>query len=113
VKRSITTGGPYTQIANRTAATYIDTAVTNGTKYFYVVSGVNTSGESANSAEASATPTAVVQIPPAPTGWAATTGNAQVTLAWTASTGAASYHVKRSTTSGGPYTQIANPTAAK
>jgi fibronectin type 3 domain-containing protein len=112
VKRSITTGGPYTQIANPTAATHIDTAVTNGTKYFYVVSAVNTSGESANSAEASATPTAVVQIPPAPTGLTATAGNAQVTLAWTASTGAASYHVKRSTTSGGPYTQIANPTAA-
>lgn len=32
-------------------------------------------------------------------------------LAWTASTGATSYHVKRSTTNGGPYTQVAGPTS--
>ena len=111
VKRATATGGPYTQIANPTATNYTDTSVANGTKYFYVVSAVNTSGESANSTEASATPTAVVQIPPVPTGLTATAGNAQIILAWTASTGAASYRVKRATTSGGPYTQIANPTA--
>ncbi len=111
VKRATTTGGPYTQIANPTATTLTDTSVTNGTKYFYVVSAVNASGESANSAEASATPTAVVQIPPTPTAFTATAGNAQIILAWTASTGAASYHLKRATTTGGPYTQIANPTA--
>ena len=111
VKRATATGGPYTQIANPTATNYTDKSVANGTKYFYVVSAVNTSGESANSTEASATPTAVVQIPPVPTGLTATAGNAQIILAWTASTGAASYRVKRATTSGGPYTQIANPTA--
>ena len=111
VKRATTTGGPYTQIANPTTTNYTDTSVTNGTKYFYVVSAVNTSGESANSAEASATPTAVVQIPPVPTGLTATAGNAQIILAWTASTGAASYRVKRATATGGPYTQIANPAA--
>jgi Pel9A-like, right handed beta helix region/Fibronectin type III domain len=42
-----------------------------------------------------------------PTGLAATPGNAQVTLSWNASTGAASYNVKRSTTSGGPFSTIA------
>src|SRR5215471_20841551 len=45
--------------------------------------------------------------PAAPTGLAATAGNAQVTLNWNASSGASSYNVKRSTTSGGPYTTIA------
>jgi hypothetical protein len=49
--------------------------------------------------------------PAAPTGLSATPGNAQVTLSWTASSGATSYNVKRSTTSGGPYTTIASPTA--
>jgi len=39
--------------------------------------------------------------PPAPTGLTATAGNAQVTLNWSASTGATSYNVYRSTTSGG------------
>jgi fibronectin type 3 domain-containing protein len=42
--------------------------------------------------------------PPAPTGLVATPGNQQVSLAWNAAAGAATYNVKRSTTSGGPYT---------
>ncbi len=112
VKRSTTTGGPYTLVSNPTATNYTDTGLTDGTKYYYVVAAVNSVGESANSVEASATPTAVVQIPPTPTGLTAAAGSARVMLGWTASAGAASYHVKRSTTTGGPYTQIANPTVA-
>ncbi len=52
------------------------------------------------------------QVPPTPTGLAATAGNAQVSLSWTASTGATSYNVQRSTTSGGNYSKIATPAAA-
>ena len=65
-------------------------------------------------AQASATPTAPSQPQPpaAPTGLQATAGNAQVGLSWTASSGATSYHVKRATTNGGPYTQVAAPTTA-
>jgi hypothetical protein len=49
--------------------------------------------------------------PAAPTGLAATAGNAQVSLSWTASSGATSYTVKRGTTTGGPYTDFnPNPT---
>ena len=47
----------------------------------------------------------------APSTLAATPGNAQVALSWTASTGATSYNVKRSTTSGGPYVTVATATA--
>jgi len=50
-------------------------------------------------------------VPAAPTGLMATAGNAQVSLSWSASTGATLYYVKRATTSGGPYTQISSPTA--
>jgi rhamnogalacturonan endolyase len=39
----------------------------------------------------------------------ATAGDAQVILAWTASPGATSYNVQRSTSDGGPYTTIASP----
>ncbi|MBI2517300.1 MAG: hypothetical protein HYV95_10335 [Opitutae bacterium] len=45
----------------------------------------------------------------APTGLAATAGNGEVALSWTAATGATSYNVKRATVSGGPYTTVANP----
>jgi len=110
VKRSTTNGGPYTQIANPAGTTFADTGLTNGATYYYVVSALNSAGESSNSPQASATPTAPVTAPAAPTGLQATAGSAQVSLSWSASTGATSYHVKRSTTNGGPYTQVAGPT---
>ena len=52
------------------------------------------------------------QVPAMPTGLQATAGNAQVSLSWNTSTGATSYNVKRSNTSGGPYTKISSPTTA-
>jgi len=50
--------------------------------------------------------------PPAPTNLTATAGNGQVGLSWSGSSGATSYNVQRSTTSGGAYTTIASPTTA-
>ena len=108
VKRSTTTGGPYTQIATQVGTNDTDTGLTNGTKYFYVVSAYNSAGQSGNSAEVNATP--VLPPPATPTGLAATAGNAQVSLTWTASSAATSYHVKRSTSSGAE-TQIAAPSS--
>jgi hypothetical protein len=112
VKRSTTSGGPYTQISAPSATSYTDTGLTNGTRYFYVVSAYNSAGQSANSSEVNATPTAPATPPAAPANLQATAGNAKVSLSWTASSGATSYHVKRSTTSGSGYMQIAAPAAA-
>jgi hypothetical protein len=112
VKRATSRGGPYTKLAAPTALTYKDSSVTNGTAYYYVVSSLNAAGgESANSAEVSATPKAPTAPPPVPTGLAAAVGDKAITLTWNASTGASTYNLKRSTTSGGPYTQIASATS--
>lgn len=54
----------------------------------------------------------VAGVPAAPTALEATPGNQQVTLSWTGSTGATSYSVMRSTTSGGPYPVIGTTTGA-
>jgi fibronectin type 3 domain-containing protein len=109
VKRATASGGPYTVIASPTSTTFTNTGLVNGTTYYYVVSAVNGGGESGNSPQASATPQP--PPPPAPTGLAATPGNAQVALSWTASAGATRYNVKRAAASGGPYTVVASPTS--
>ena len=50
-------------------------------------------------------------LPPAPASLAATGGNKQVVLTWTAASGVTSYNVQRSVTFGGPYIVITNVTA--
>ena len=96
VKRSLTNGGPYTLIANTTGTSYTDTNVLNGTTYYYVISGVGAGGESPNSFETGVT--LPVLLPP--TGLAATTNFNLVHLTWSASSGAASYNIKRATSTG-------------
>ncbi|HLP78168.1 MAG TPA: MBG domain-containing protein, partial [Candidatus Paceibacterota bacterium] len=57
VKRGLASGGPYPIVfSGITTTNYTDTQVTNGTTYFYVVSGVNGAGEGAISTEVAATP---------------------------------------------------------
>jgi cellulose 1,4-beta-cellobiosidase len=59
IKRATISGGPYSNIAtNTTSLTYTNTGLSNGTTYYYVVSAVNTNGESANSSQVSAKPSA-------------------------------------------------------
>jgi autotransporter-associated beta strand protein len=56
VKRSTTQGTGYATIGTASLTNFTDTAVTNGTPYYYVVSATNPGGEGADSAEMSATP---------------------------------------------------------
>ncbi len=109
IKRAIVGGGPYATVGTATSTSFTNTGLTNGTTYYFVVSAVNNVGESANSPQASATPAVVLG---APVGLVATSSNSQVTLTWTALSGAVTYNVKRATVSGGPYTIIASPTGA-
>ena len=93
-------------VVNRTGTTFTDTNLTNGTTYTYVVSSINSGGESANSNQVSATP---LTPPSAPTDLSATAGNAQVSLLWTAVSGATSYNLQRGTATGVYNTTIAVP----
>jgi len=54
--RSLTSGGPYTQITNVWATAFINTALANGAMYHYVVRSANAVGESPNSIQVSARP---------------------------------------------------------
>jgi fibronectin type 3 domain-containing protein len=85
VKRATTSGGPYTTVASPTSTSYTDTGLTNGTTYYYIVTAVNSAGESANSSEVSATP----QVPTTatPTGLTANaTKPGSINLRWSQST---------------------------
>lgn len=106
IKRATTSGAEVT-IDSTGATSYTDSAVVNGTTYFYTVSSTNSAGESADSLEVSAVP----NVPPTtPTALIATAGSNQVSLSWTGSAGAVSYNVKRSTTSGSGYATIGTTT---
>ena len=57
VKRATTSGGPYTVLAgNLAAASLVDSGLTNGTSYYYVVTARNSSGTGLPSVEVAATP---------------------------------------------------------
>lgn len=82
---------------------YIHAGRANSTSYYYIVTAVNSVGESAPSAQASATTNAATPtptVPAAPTGVTATPGTRQVTVSWPAISGATSYNIYWATTSG-------------
>ena len=93
VKRSATSGGPYTTVApDVTTTSFDDAGLNSSTTYHYVVSAVNANGESVDSAEASAT---TLQAPPPP--WTSSDIGA-VGLAGSASYGSGTFNVNGSGT---------------
>ena len=87
-----------TKVAGVTSPSIV-TGLTNGTPRFFVVTAVNAAGESVESAEVTATPTAAPG-PAAPTGVAATAGSGQATIGWNNVTGATSYNIYYDNTTG-------------
>src|SRR5262249_59104453 len=92
-KRATVSGGPYAPVGTSATNSFTNTGLTNGTTYYYVVSAVNGGGESADSAQASATPQPTA--PAAPTGVTATPGNGQVGPDGRGAADATSYNGKR------------------
>jgi fibronectin type 3 domain-containing protein len=91
-----------TKITNATSPAVL-TGLADGTKYYYIVTGVNNAGEGTASVQVAATTLAAVPTPTAPaapTGVTAVGGANQATISWQAVSGAASYNVYWSTTPG-------------
>ena len=100
-----TTSGVTTSSAHfsTTTSTYSQSGLPAGIKYYYIVTAVNGSGESVPSAQVSATTASappVPTVPAAPTGVSATGGTKQVTVSWSAVSGATSYNIYWSTSTG-------------
>jgi len=84
------------------------TGLTNGSTYYYILTAVNTYGESGKSAEIAV---ALNNAPSAPTGVTATGGEGQTTIAWNSVERATSYNIYWSNTRGaspGQGTRIPN-----
>ena len=62
VKRGIHPGGPYLAIATTPTTGYRDDTVLNNMTWYYVVAGLNSSGEGINSSEVAALPRSIDQI---------------------------------------------------
>ncbi|WNR45243.1 fibronectin type III domain-containing protein [Paenibacillus roseipurpureus] len=97
IKYGTTSGSYSTTITAGNVTSYSVTGLTNGTTYYFVVTATNSAGESASSNEKSAAP---IAPPASPVQNAPTAGDSQVTVNWSASTGATGYNVKYGTTSG-------------
>ncbi|MFC4306041.1 fibronectin type III domain-containing protein, partial [Cohnella boryungensis] len=88
-------GSDYTTV---TEPSYTAASLTNGTRYYFVVTAVNEDGESAPSNEMNAMPQ--VPAPGAPVLQSATPGDGKVQLSWTPVPGAVDYQVFHSEASG-------------
>ncbi|UOQ84815.1 pectinesterase family protein [Gracilibacillus salinarum] len=108
VKRSETSGGEYTTIAEDiTDTSFTDSELINGKSYYYVIASNSENGESANSEEIEVTPTANPEVPPAPESVTVQPRNTQVNISWEAVEHATSYVIKRATNQAGPYDTVA------
>lgn len=118
VKRATNSGGPYSQVGtvtddNSPSYTFTDNSVTSSTTYYYVVTAIDgNANESVNSAEVSAViisalPTPPVEIVATPISG----GEIEITFEdVNSSVGIVTYNIKRSLSSGGPFTQIGTVT---
>jgi autotransporter-associated beta strand protein len=107
VEEGNSASGPFTLVTSITELTYVVTGLANSTNYYFVVLATSSGGTSPNSNVVVAT-----TAPNPPASLTAIPGNTQITLTWPAVTGATSYSVQRSGSSGGPYTAIATAAGA-
>lgn len=78
VRRSSAANGTYNLVANGlTGLSFTNTGLSDGNTYYYVVSGVNSAGESPNSAPVSAQPVSLIPVP-----LSLTVANGKIQLSW-------------------------------
>ena len=111
VYRATSQNGPCRLLGSVTTTTYVNTGAKDGVTYYYMVTAVNDSGESAFSNTVSGQNKAVTSKPAAPVvkiGNSATSGKPMLT--WNAVSGATSYKVYRATSQNGTYSLLGSVT---
>ncbi|MFN0256915.1 glycosyl hydrolase [Pedobacter ureilyticus] len=106
LKRSLNSAGPFNTIsASTTALTYLDENLTPNTDYYYVVTSLNTAGESVASTTVHLK-TPVLAVPMGADNLRIASGDTKLTLTWDFQYDT-KYDILRSTTANGTYTAIA------
>jgi len=96
IYRSTATVGPYVRVGSSEATLYTDEGLSDGTAYYYRVSGYNGGGEGSQSSYVQA-----VTQPVAPTGVTATASSTtSIAISWSSVKGAVGYRVYRRAASG-------------
>ena len=111
VYRATSQNGTYSLLGSVTTTTYVNTGAKDGVTYYYKVTAVNDSGESAYSNIVSGQNKAVTPKPSAPVvkiGHSAASGKPMLT--WNAVSGATSYKVYRATSQNGTYSLLGTVT---
>ena len=111
VYRATSQNGTYSLLGSVTVTSYTNTGAKDGVTYYYKVTAVNDSGESAYSNIVSGQNKAVTPKPAAPVvkiGNSATSGKPMLT--WNAVSGATSYKVYRATSQNGTYSLLGSVT---
>ena len=107
--RSLSSGGTYTQVGGDISAlSYLDSGRSAGTEYFYQLEACNSGGCSSRSPEVSATTFPVAPAQPS----ASAQSESEILVTWSAVSGATSYKLFWSTSSGGAYTQVGGDISA-
>ncbi|MDR3606920.1 MAG: fibronectin type III domain-containing protein [Oligoflexia bacterium] len=100
IYRASSLAGPYSIVGTSNANSYSDSSPQIGMNYYKVTANWGSYETSASN---------IVSFRDGvPTALTATAGASQITLNWTAVSGASNYSVMRSTTSGGPYTVLSS-----
>ncbi len=100
IEMATSPNGPFTYLISVTDLTYTVSSLTPNQTYYFTITAVNAGTVSSAAVVTSTTPLAP------PGGLSATAGNTQVSLKWTAVTGATGYVIKQGVATGGPYTQV-------
>lgn len=103
-----TVSGTYTSTATNVTSPYTLTGLSPATLYYIAVRANNAVGSGAT---ATSNQLSFTTATGAPTALTAAAASGQIDLSWTAASGATNYRVLRSTTTTGPYTQIASAIA--
>ena len=107
--RSPSSGGAYTRVGGDISAlSYLDSGRSAGTEYFYQLEACNSAGCSSRSPEVSATTAPARPATPS----ASAQSDTEIEVTWSAVSGATSYKLYRSPSSGGTYTQVGGDISA-